>query len=90
MNVQQAIEAPRWSTRSFPASPFPHTMYPADMSVEARIPMETRAELIRKGHKMTVTRPWSMNSSAAILLDPETGVLHAGADPRVNAYAVAW
>ena len=23
MNVQQAIEAPRWSTRSFPASPFP-------------------------------------------------------------------
>src|SRR5947208_1378692 len=27
MNVQQAIEAPRWSTRSFPASPFPHTMY---------------------------------------------------------------
>src|SRR5712664_4432476 len=28
MNIQQAIEAPRWSTRSFPASPFPHTMYP--------------------------------------------------------------
>ena len=26
MNIQQAIEAPRWSTRSFPASPFPHTM----------------------------------------------------------------
>ncbi|HSB18040.1 MAG TPA: gamma-glutamyltransferase [Bryobacteraceae bacterium] len=90
MNVQQAIEAPRWSTRSFPASPFPHTMYPADMSVEARITLETRAELIRKGHRMTVARPWSMNSSAAILVDPETGVLHAGADPRVNAYAVAW
>ena len=33
MNVQQAIEAPRWSTRSFPASPFPHTMYPGEMSV---------------------------------------------------------
>ena len=27
MNVQQAIEAPRWSTRSFPQSYFPHTMY---------------------------------------------------------------
>jgi gamma-glutamyltranspeptidase/glutathione hydrolase len=23
MNIQQVIEAPRWSTRSFPASPFP-------------------------------------------------------------------
>ena len=38
MNVQQAIEAPRWSTRSFPASPFPHTMYPGEMSVEQRVP----------------------------------------------------
>src|SRR5712691_323748 len=38
MDVQQAIEAPRWNTRSFPASPFPHTMYPGDLSVEARVP----------------------------------------------------
>src|SRR3984957_7996076 len=38
MNIQQAIEAPRWSSRAFPASPFPHTMYPGDLSVEARIP----------------------------------------------------
>src|SRR2546423_312084 len=45
MNVQQAIEAPRWSTRSFPASPFPHTMYPGEMSVEARVPEATRQAL---------------------------------------------
>jgi len=32
MNVQQAIEAPRWSTHSFPSSPFPHTMVPGAMS----------------------------------------------------------
>jgi hypothetical protein len=25
-NIQQAIEAPRWTTRSFPSSPFPHTV----------------------------------------------------------------
>src|SRR5215472_384845 len=37
MNVQQAIEAPKWLTRAFPASPFPHTMYPGDLSVEARV-----------------------------------------------------
>ena len=30
MNIQQAIEAPRWSSRAFPASPFPHTMYPKE------------------------------------------------------------
>src|SRR2546426_2577204 len=35
MKIQQAIEAPRWATRRFPASPFPHTMYPGAVSVEA-------------------------------------------------------
>ena len=34
MNVQEAIEAPRWSTRSFPQSPFPHQMYPGELTVE--------------------------------------------------------
>jgi gamma-glutamyltranspeptidase/glutathione hydrolase len=90
MDIQQAIEAPRWSSRSFPASPFPHTMYPGDLSVEARIPEATRQVLLARGHKLHVTRPWSLGSSAGIMLDPQTGVLSAGADPRVEAYAWAW
>jgi gamma-glutamyltranspeptidase/glutathione hydrolase len=90
MNVQQAIEAPRWSTRSFPASPFPHTMYPGDMSVESRVPESVRQALIAKGHKLKVSAPWSMGDNAAIVVDPKTGVLSAGADPRVDAYAWAW
>src|SRR5436190_22515279 len=59
MNVQAAIEAPRWSTRSFPASPFPHTMYPGEMSVEARIPEATRQALVSRGHKLRVTGAWT-------------------------------
>jgi gamma-glutamyltranspeptidase / glutathione hydrolase len=90
MNVQQAIEAPRWSTRSFPASPFPHTMYPGEMSVEARIPETVRQTLIARGHKLRVSGPWSQGSNAGIIVDPKTGVLSAGADPRVEAYAWAW
>jgi gamma-glutamyltranspeptidase/glutathione hydrolase len=90
MNIQQAIEAPRYSTRSFPASPFPHTMHPGDMSVEARVPEAVRAALIARGHKLTVAPAWSMGSSAGIVVDPGTGVLSAGADPRVDAYAWAW
>jgi gamma-glutamyltranspeptidase/glutathione hydrolase len=90
MNVQQAIEAPRWSSRAFPSSPFPHVMYPGDLSVEARVSPAVRAELVRRGHRLTVALPWSLGSSGAILIDPETGVLSAGADPRVNAYALAW
>jgi gamma-glutamyltranspeptidase/glutathione hydrolase len=90
MNIQQAIEAPRWSSRSFPASPFPHTMYPGDMSVESRIPEETRQALIARGHKLRVAPPWSLGSNAGIVIDASTGVLSAGADPRVDAYAWAW
>jgi gamma-glutamyltranspeptidase / glutathione hydrolase len=89
MNIQQAIEAPRWSSRSFPASPFPHTMYPGDMAVEARIPESTRQALIARGHKLRVVGPWSLGSNAGIVINPD-GVLSAGADPRVEAYAWAW
>src|SRR5262252_388050 len=90
MNIQEAIEAPRWSSRSFPASPFPHTMYPGDMAVESRIPEATREALIAKGHKLRVTGPWVLGSNGGIVIDASTGVLSAGADPRVDAYAWAW
>ena len=89
MDVQRAIEAARWSTRSFPASPFPHTMYPADMSVESRIPESIRSGLIAKGHKLRVSGAWTLGSNAAIVVDLNTGALAAGADPRVEAYAWA-
>jgi gamma-glutamyltranspeptidase/glutathione hydrolase len=90
MNIQQAIEAPRWSSRSFPASPFPHTMYPGDMAVESRVPEDVRQALIARGHKLRVTSGWSQGSNAGIIIDPQTGVLSAGADPRVEAYAWGW
>jgi gamma-glutamyltranspeptidase/glutathione hydrolase len=90
MNIQQAIEAPRWSSRAFPASPFPHTMHPGDLALESRIPESTRQALISRGHKLRVDPPWSLGSNAGIVLDMSTGVLSAGADPRVDAYAWAW
>src|SRR6185503_10125570 len=89
MNVQQAIEAPRWTTRSFPASPFPHTMYPGDLSIESRISDSVKSALAAKGHKFPqrVPGPWSMGSLAGIIVDGKTGSVSAGADPRVDAYA---
>jgi len=90
MNVQQAIESPKWLTRAFPASPFPHTMYPGDLSVESRIPEDVRKQLLARGHKLKVTGAWSDGSLAGIVIDPKTGVLNAGTDPRTEAYAWAW
>ena len=90
MNIQQAIESPRWSTSSFPSSVFPHTMQAGAASVEARIPEATQQALIARGHKLHVSGPWSLGSNAGILVDMNSGVLSAGADPRVEAYAWAW
>ena len=90
MNLQQAIEAPRWSTRSFPASPFPHTMYPGDLWFENRIPESVKHELTRRGHKVELRNPWSMNSSAGIQVDVQKGTVAAAADPRTSAIALAW
>jgi gamma-glutamyltranspeptidase/glutathione hydrolase len=89
MNVQEAIEAPRWSSHAFPASPFPHTMYPADLAVESRIGEDVQRALIGKGHALRVEGPWSLGANAAVLIDRQTGTLHAGADPRNDAYAWA-
>jgi gamma-glutamyltranspeptidase/glutathione hydrolase len=90
MNIQQAIEAPRWSTRGFPASPFPHTMYPGDLWIEGRIPTAIRDALAARGHKVDVRAPWSMNDSAGILVDLAHNTLAAGADPRNSSLALAW
>ena len=89
MNVQEAIESARWSSRAFPASPFPHTMRPGDLSVEDRIPAAVQDALTAKGHRLTVSGGWSLGSNAAIQIDWKTGTLRAGADPRVDAYAWA-
>jgi gamma-glutamyltranspeptidase / glutathione hydrolase len=90
MNAQQAIEAPRWTSRAFPASPAPFTMYPGDLQVEGRISSAVRSELLRRGHKLYVLGSYSIGNNAAIVSDATKGVLTAGADPRNSAFAVAW
>ncbi len=90
MNVQQAIEAPRWSTRAFPSSPFPHVMYPGDLMLESRVPEDVRKALAARGHKIQLQGEWSLGSNAAIVVEAESSVLSSGADPRSDAYALAW
>jgi gamma-glutamyltranspeptidase/glutathione hydrolase len=65
-------------------------MYPGDVSVESRIPEDTRNALIARGHKLRVSGAYTIGANAAVVVDVKTGVLHAGADPRSPAYAIAW
>ena len=90
MTVQQAIEQPRFGTFLFPHSFSPHAI--GKFNVESRLPESTVAALKNLGHTVQL---WSDLTPAAgavcaIRRDPETGWLHAGADPRREAYAIAW
>ncbi len=90
MNVQQAIEAPRWTTRGFPSSVFPHRMVPGDLGLEERVPETVRRALEARGHRVRVMGPWTLGSNAAVVIDWARGVIEAGTDPRCDAWALAW
>ena len=90
MDVQQAIEQPRFAPWNFPNSFWPHSYYPGRLDVEGRIGAEVAAGLSARGHDVNALDDWSpmMGAMSAIVVDHEAGVLKAGADPRRDSYAV--
>jgi gamma-glutamyltranspeptidase/glutathione hydrolase len=91
MPVQDAIEAPRVASYSFPSTFAPYEYFPGRLAVESRIPVETRDALAAMGHEV---KPWPgttwlAGSVEVVLSDPVSGLKHAGADPRRPAYAIA-
>jgi gamma-glutamyltranspeptidase/glutathione hydrolase len=94
MTPQQAVEAPRFASFSFPDSFHPHTEVPGRLSMEGRIPEPVRAELAGRGHQLYIWPDYEFDAGAVSLaldLAPpsESGrTLAAGADPRRSCYAV--
>ena len=79
MNVQATIEAPRLkATRGH------------NVDVEKRIPAHVRAELERRGHRLTELGDWSagVGGGQGIHVDPDSGAFMGGADPRRDGYAL--
>ena len=89
---QQAVEAPRVASASFPNSFEPHAYHPGRLNVETSIPAAVRADMERKGHKLHLwpEREWRAGAVSAIVIDADAGVLKAAADPRRMNYALAW
>ena len=91
MDPQTAIEAPRVASYSFPSSFAPFEYFPGRLAVEGRIDQATKDELAARGHEIQNWPDWTWlaGSVEAILTDPKTGLIGAGADPRRPAYAIA-
>lgn len=92
MEMQEAIEAPRFISSSFPGSFEPHDYHPGLLNLEARISAVSADELAAKGHRIEWWPDWMLRTGSvcAIKADLKTGILAAGADPRRPCYAVGW
>src|SRR5262249_28734264 len=80
MNVQMALEAPRFTKGSFDG---------CDVSMESRIDKAVRDKLATYGHKIRDVGPYSgsMGGGQAILRNGE-GINFGGSDPRKDGAAV--
>ena len=91
MDIQEAIEPPRFSTLSFPNSFAPFEYRAGLFGYEDRFPQSVADDLESRGHRMERWPEFTRWAAAveAIYLDAESGFLRAGADPRQPAYAIA-
>lgn len=93
LSPQEAVEAPRMGTYSFPASFFPHPEVHGRLCVEERIPVAVQRDLRERGHDVYVWPAYEFDAGGVSVvrdLAPPGGagrVLAAGADPRRICYA---
>jgi gamma-glutamyltranspeptidase/glutathione hydrolase len=80
--LQEAIDAPTWHTTSFPGSFYPRESAPGGLVAEDRLGEDVLTELGRRGHDVTRAGGWSLGRMCAVAVDPATGMLSAGANPR--------
>ena len=77
--LQQAIESPRARLTDG-----------AEVLLEARVPADTHADLRKLGHNITTGPDWTMKVGGmqAVAIDPATGIVTGGCDPRRDGYCV--
>ncbi|MEE4217042.1 MAG: gamma-glutamyltransferase [Xanthomonadales bacterium] len=81
MDIQSAIEEPRINNYQDGA-----------LKLEARIPEDVREALVQKGHELQVKKDFDLYFGGAqgITIDPDSGELHGGADPRRDGKAAGF
>jgi gamma-glutamyltranspeptidase/glutathione hydrolase len=91
MDLQAAIEAPRINS-NHPHSSFDnHESAPGQLDVEIRVPANVLDELRARGHVLRVIGPYAMSTGVvAVGVNPKTGTLRGGADPRRERYVFGW
>ncbi len=81
MDVQEAVEAPRGASYSYPSSFEPHAYHPGLLNLESRIDRSTGDALGRLGHRVEWWPDWTLpllQVVCTIVADKQTGLLRGG------------
>lgn len=85
--LQQAIDAPMFHSRHVPGSFYPRDYALNTLLIESRHDEALLADLRARGHRLSVTAPWSLGRVCAV--GRKDGMLTAGATPRhMQSYAI--
>ena len=96
MGLQDAVDAPRVSTRHFPSLFYPHRAHPGKVRVRSgHFPDNTVEVLEAKGHVVEVSEAPRGSGTNVVMRDPKTGTLAAAVGQRRPAsraasLALAW
>jgi len=88
--VQQAVENPRFAVDAKPNFYKPGAAI--SITIEDRVPAETMRALKQMGYDLKPGGAFTaaVGGMQAVVVDPDTGAMTAGADPRRTGYAVGW
>jgi gamma-glutamyltranspeptidase/glutathione hydrolase len=89
MDIQDAIDAPRFRSKNFPDSFSPHAYTPGVVVLEESLYQKVGEALEAMGYEIEVVPNWhhEMGAVGAIIRDPVTARLTGGADPRQETWA---
>jgi gamma-glutamyltranspeptidase/glutathione hydrolase len=81
MNIQGALEAPRFTRRSYTG---------CDVLIESRVTADVREALEKKGHRVDTRGEYSglMGGGQAVMFNSKTKVKFAGSSPRKDGAAI--
>ena len=81
MNLQQALESPRFTKNSANG---------CELSMESRVPLEVFRQLSERGHQVYIRRPYTqeMGRGQAVMHNSKTGTNYAASDPRADGAAI--
>ena len=92
LEPQEAVEAPRFASYSFPQSYWPHSHEPGVLRVEDTIAADVGDELQRRGHNVVwwPSRHWLVGSVSCVKNELDKGLVKGGSDHRRGAYVLGW